>query len=257
MSPQRKVTYTVQLLLALWLAGIGAPATAQQLKLAAANTWPTAYEVDGKPAGILIDLVTEAYRRAGYTVVFKLMPWSRCLDEARSGTVDGVFSSFKLPERESFLYFSREVLMVQVISLFVRSNSPLHDGADLGALKDLKGGAISGTSYGKKFDDAVRSGVLVNVHSTNNIESNLKMLVAGRVDYVPSYRFVILGSAQDLQLLGKIKELAPPLESVPSYLAFTRVRDQHQAAKDFDAALAGMKRDGTYHRILEKYTGKN
>jgi len=182
MSSRQKVTWFVQLLVVLLLAYAGMPADAEQLELAAANTWPTAYELDGKPAGILIDLVTEAYRRVGYTVEFKLMPWSRCLDEARTGDVDGVFSTFKLPEREAFLYFSHEVLIVQVISLFVRSNSTLHDGADLGTMKDLKVGDIKGTSYGKKFDDAVRDGILGHVYTTNSIESNLKMLVAGRVD---------------------------------------------------------------------------
>jgi hypothetical protein len=37
---------------------------ADTLVLAAANTWPTAYLVDGRPTGMLVDLVTTAWTRA-------------------------------------------------------------------------------------------------------------------------------------------------------------------------------------------------
>ncbi|WP_211222757.1 substrate-binding periplasmic protein [Paludibacterium yongneupense] len=240
------------LFMALLLACHGLPAVAERLELAAANTWPTAYELNGRPTGVLVELVTEAYRRAGYRVTFKLMPWSRCLGEAKTGKVDGVFSTFRLPEREAFLYFTHEVLTVQVISLFVRRNSTLRNGNDFVALQELRAGVIRETSYGTKFDDAVKTGALRYVFPTDSIETNLKMLMATRVDFIPSYRSVMLNTAKNLGLLGQIKELTPPLESVPSYLAFTRVKDRRKAAMDFDIALAAMKRDGTYQRIVER-----
>ena len=98
--------------------------SADTLVLAAADTWPTAYPVDDRPTGMLVDLVTEAYRRAGHSVEVKLMPWARCLKDAETGEVDGVFSSFKLPERERYLAFSKEALTIQVIAFFARSNRP-------------------------------------------------------------------------------------------------------------------------------------
>jgi polar amino acid transport system substrate-binding protein len=91
---------------------------ADDLILAAADSAPTAFMKDGKPAGLLVDVVTEAFRRAGYPIKIKLMPWARCLAEAREGTVDGVFSSFKLPEREVFLSFTDVPVIVQTESWF-------------------------------------------------------------------------------------------------------------------------------------------
>jgi polar amino acid transport system substrate-binding protein len=41
-------------------------AKAETLVLAAADSRPTAYMENGKPAGLLVDIVTEAFRRAGY-----------------------------------------------------------------------------------------------------------------------------------------------------------------------------------------------
>jgi polar amino acid transport system substrate-binding protein len=228
-------------------------ACTETLVLAAADSRPTAFLVDGKPTGMLVDLVAEAYRRAGQPVEIRLMPWARCLGEARTGTVDGVFSSFKLPEREEFLAFSKEPLTTQVIAFFARLDSPLSFDGDLGKLREVKIGVIKGTSYGRKFDVAVADGTLRNVQESNSVDSNLKKLAFGRVDLIPSYRFVALDTARQLDLLSQIKEVSPPLDQVPTYLAFTRVRDLRKQSEGFDAALASMKQDGTYDRIIERY----
>ena len=54
-----------------------------------------------------------------------------------------------------------------------------------------------------------------NVEQTN--ESNLKKMVLGRVDLVPSYRYVALDTARRLQLPAQIREMSPPLDSVPTF----------------------------------------
>jgi polar amino acid transport system substrate-binding protein len=241
------------LLVMVFLAMTGSVASAGTLVLAAADSRPTAFYVDDKPTGMLVDLVTEAYRRAGRTVEIKLMPWARCLGEAKTGEVDGVFSSFKLPEREAFLSFSKEPLTTQVIALFARRDSAQSFDGDLDKLREVKIGIIQGTSYGQKFDAAVERGTLQKVERANSVESNLKKLAFGRVDLIPSYRNVILDAAKQLDLQAQIKELSPPLDQVPTYLAFTKVRDLSEPSDGFDAALASMKQDGTYDRIVGQY----
>lgn len=253
MARQTKKTLAYLGIVPAFLAMTASVVCADTLVLAAAHTWPTAYLVDGRPTGMLVDLVTEAYRRAGHSAEVKLMPWARCLREAETGEVDGVFSSFKLPERERFLAFSKEALTIQVIVFFARRESTERFGGDLAAMRDVKIGVITGTSYGEQFDAAVRGGVLRNVEQTNSIESNLKKLVFGRVDLVASYRNVALDTATRLQLLAQIREISPPLDSVPTYLAFTRVRDLSKRSEDFDAAMASMKQDGTYDLITRRY----
>jgi polar amino acid transport system substrate-binding protein len=241
------------LMVPVFLAITAGVVCAETLVLAAADSRPTAFLVDGKPTGMLVDLVTEAYRRAGQSVEIKLMPWARCLSEAGTGEVDGVFSSFKLPEREQFLAFSKEPLTTQVIAFFARRDSTLSFDGDLGKLREVKIGVIKGTSYGQRFDAAITDGALPKVEEANNIESNLKKLAFGRVDLIPSYRFVALDTAKKLELLAQIKEVSPPLDAVPTYLAFTKVRDLSKQSERFDAALASMKQDGTYDRIIGLY----
>ncbi|MDR3440503.1 transporter substrate-binding domain-containing protein [Telmatospirillum sp.] len=252
MSPRLKPILACLLILPIALACRAA--CADTLVLAAADSRPTAFLTDGKPTGILVDLVTEAYRRAGHSVDIKLMPWARCLEEAKTGGVDGIFSSFKLPEREEFLAFPKEALTTQVISFFARQDSTLTFDGNLSPLKDTMIGVITGTSYGATFDTAVKNKTLQNIDPTNTVESNLKKLAAGRVALIPSYNYVALDMAKNLNLLSQIKELSPPLQSMPSYLAFTKVRDLKKMSEAFDTALISMKQDGTYDRIVAKYT---
>ena len=253
MVRQTKAALACLLIVPVLLGLTASVVSAQALVLAAADSRPTGFLVDGKPTGILVDLVTEAYRRAGQPVEIKLMPWARCLGEARTGEVDGVFSSFKLPEREQFLAFSNEPLTTQVIAFFARRDSPQSFDGDLGKLREVRIGVIKGTSYGQKFDAAVADGALQNVEQSNSAESNLKKLAFGRVDLIPSYRNVVLDTARQVDLLSQIKEVSPPLEAVPTYLAFTKVRDLSRQSDSFDAALTSMKQDGTYDRIIEQY----
>jgi len=84
------------------------------LVLVAADSAPTAYMEDGKPSGMLVDVVTEALQRAGSQFEIRLMPWARCLAEIRSGRVDGIFSVFKLPERNAFLTYTSVPIITQV-----------------------------------------------------------------------------------------------------------------------------------------------
>lgn len=199
-------------------------AKADTLVLAAADSRPTAYMENGKPAGLLVDIVTEAFRRAGYPIRIELKPWARCLSEARDGTVDGVFSSFKSAEREAFLNFTSVPVMTQVETLFVRANSTLQFDGDLSKLAALKIGVIQSTSYGEKIDSMINTGAWNNVSKTINIDSLVRMLAAEQFDLAPSYREVFLSAAKKAGVADKLKALSPSVASVPAYLAFNKKR---------------------------------
>jgi polar amino acid transport system substrate-binding protein len=253
MEGVRSRSMPVRLLFGLLLTILCCEARAGTLVLAATNTHPTAFLVDGKPSGILVDLVTEAFRREGHSVSVKLMPWARCLESARVGQVDGVFSSFRLPEREQFLDFPKEALSAQSIVFFARKDSQLRFEGGFGALRDVRIGVILGTSYGEKLDLALRDGTFRSIDKSNSIESSLRKLVLGRVDLVPSFRDVAEVEAKRLELFSQISPLPKVIETVPTYIAFTRVRDMRKLSEAFDRSITAMRQDGSYRRIVEKY----
>jgi polar amino acid transport system substrate-binding protein len=225
------------------------------LVLVAADSAPTAYMEDGRPTGILVDVVTEAFQRTGHPFEIQLMPWARCLAEIRSGRVDGIFSVFKLPERNEFLTYTSVPVITQVEAFFVPADSDVRFDGDIGKLAGFRLGTIRGTSYGVKIDSALKTGVWSAVVETNNVDSLVAMLVSKRIDLAVGYRLVILEAARKKGYLDKIKEISPGIDEIPSYLAFTKQRDYSEVIVDFDRALTSMKNDHRFEAIYEKYLG--
>jgi len=225
------------------------------LVLVAADSAPTAYMEDGKPSGILVDVVTEAFHRAGYQIEIQLMPWARCLAEIRSGRVDGIFSVFKLPERNEFLTYTSVPIITQVEAFFVPVDSDVKFGGDVSKLGGFGIGTIRGTSYGIKVDSALKTGVWSTVVETNTVDSLVGMLALKRIDLAVGYRHVVVEAARKKGDLNKIKELSPSIDEIQSYLAFTKQRDYSEVIARFDGALTGMKDDHSFDAIYEKYLG--
>ncbi len=244
------------LLFAVAIATIGCgDAYSRSLVLVAADSAPTAYMEDGKPSGILVDVVTEAFQRTGHPIEIRLMPWARCLAEIRSGRVDGIFSVFRLPERNEFLTYTNVPVITQVLAFFVPADSNVKFGGDISKLTDSRIGTIRGTSYGSRIDSALKAGVWSSVVETNNVDSLVGMLALKRVDLAIGYRHVILEAGKKKGYLNLVKELAPGIDEIQSYLAFTRRSDYSEVIADFDRALTSMKNDQSFEAIYEKYLG--
>jgi polar amino acid transport system substrate-binding protein len=222
------------------------------LVLVAADSAPTAYMENGRPSGILVDVVTEAFRRTGHQFEIQLMPWARCLAEIRSGRVDGIFSVFQLPDRNEFLTYTSIPIINQVLAFFVPADSDLKFGGDIAQLQGFRIGTIRGTSYGTKVDSALNAGMWSTVVETSNIDSLVGVLALKRIDLAVGYRHVVLEAARKKGYLSKIKELSPSIEEIPSYLAFTKQRDYSEEIASFDRALASMKNDQSFSSLLKK-----
>ncbi|MCG2624990.1 transporter substrate-binding domain-containing protein [Bradyrhizobium sp. WYCCWR 13023] len=225
------------------------------LVLVAADSSPTAYINDGKPAGILVDVVTEAFRRTGEPIEVQVMPWARCLAEVRSGRVDGIFSVFKLPERNEFLTYTNVPVITQVLAFFVPADSDVMFDGDIGKLGRLRIGTIRATSYGLKVDSALKTGVWSTTVETNNVDTLVGMLALKRIDLAIGYRHVVLDAARNKGYQDKIRELSPGIDEIPSYLAFNKQSDYSKVIADFDRALTSMKDDHSFEAIFEKYLG--
>lgn len=99
------------------------------------NYPPYNYEdADGKPAGIDVDLATEAFRRMGYRAVFTTIDWESKKELVEAGTIDCIWGSFSIDGREE-QYRWTEPYMYSRQVVAVREDSPIC------SLADLEGGA--------------------------------------------------------------------------------------------------------------------
>jgi polar amino acid transport system substrate-binding protein len=214
---------------------------------------PLTYLEGGHPAGALCDILAEAARRANIPIEIRFMPWARGMAEVRAGRVDALFPVIKTADRESYLAFPSEVLLSTTISLFVRADSPITYDGDIHSIADRKIGIANQVSSGPAMDRAVQSGLLTHVQIVASTTKMVKMLTTGRIDMIPAYNRGIWADAKTLGLEDEIKELSPPLDVLPAYLAFSRSRDMSAEIQALDATLKSMKDDGSYQKMLDAY----
>jgi polar amino acid transport system substrate-binding protein len=221
--------------------------------LAATETAFRQYEENGKAAGYISDILMEAFRRAGHPVKLRFMPWGRCLSDARTGAIDGIFGATRTPERETEFLFADEILIQETQSAFVRVSDETAYEPTIAGLADVRIGLMNATSTGIEFDKAVSDKRLRHVDIANSFDSLIQMLTGKRVEVIVAERLSVLGVAKKHGLQNEIRELPTPVLKGPVYVAFTRARDMSAVAQDFSAALHGMKQDGSYGDAFSKY----
>lgn len=209
--------------------------------------------VNGQPSGIIVDVVVEAFRRTGTPVKITLFPLGRNFMMVDSGEVDGMFTVKKTPERLATYVFSREPLLSQEYVFFVVKDSKLTFSGKLEELGGQLIGVVRDTSYGPVFDTAVRDGTLKRLDSTLTHESNFRKLLHHHVDAVVSSKVVGLSILKRIDASEQAKIIGPVLETTQSYVMFGR-QVSPTIVQSFDRAIANMRSDGTFDRIIDKYT---
>lgn len=214
---------------------------------------PYEYKEDQQVKGIAVDIIREAFGRLSQPIEIKLLPWPRAISYIENGKADAIFTAFKNPHRETFADYSKEVLFPQTISLFVRSDSNIVYDGQITSLQSYSISVINKVSYGQLFDTAVKEGVLTKIKISNSGKQSAKMLLAQRVDIWISNKYGALHIANQLNQLEKVRALEPNIQSVPSYIAFSKKRNLTHVRDKLDVVLKAMKEDGSYERIINSY----
>jgi len=196
--------------------------------------------------GITVDIVTRAFRRAGYEPVVTFRPWARALDEAQEGQYDGVIFLWHSVEREKYFAFS-DALPANQIGFYKlkRDRISFRTLAELGAYTiGIGRGYVNPTA----FDAA-------HLHTESGVddEENLRKLDAGRLDMVLIDRGVaayLLGT----RLAGFATEMEwvdPPIEEQIQYLGMPLSRPGYKDRLEaFNRALASLYADGTVKSLI-------
>lgn len=226
----------------------------EELKLVTLQYPPYQYEENGQVKGMVVDIVNEALTRLGMTATISVNAWPRSLSQVKEGKADAIFTAYKNPEREKFLDYSSTILMPQEIVLFVHKDSRIGFTGDLQELAPYKFGLVRKISYGDEFDQALKSGVINNFSEATNLEQNVKKFGAKRVDILISNKYTALSMFKTLGMSEKFKQIGGPVQSVPSYIAFSKARNRADLRDKFDLVLRKMMGDGTYDQIINEYS---
>lgn len=247
---------TLRLMALLLLMTAPVAARAQDIVLAADQWCPYNCAPDDDHPGFAIEVAKAIYEPLGYTVRYKVMPWSRAVEAARNGDVAAVIGA---TEAETpFLTFPKQTLAVSQDGFYVRKNSDWsYNGPD--SLNDVTLGVIE--DYG--YDEAINAYIARHhndmkrvqpVAGNNALVQNIEKLRAERIDAVIEdtnvFRYTLMhwNDARD-----EIKE-AGSNKPTPMYIAFSpKLRNSAEMVRIFDAGMARLRQSGQIQVLMTAY----
>lgn len=221
-------------------------ARAESLRLVA-DAWPPFADSRLANRGLACDLVGSALRRAGYSLSFSEQPWARALHELQTGASDILVDAWYSPERDAFALYS-EPYLVNRIRFFQRRGEAIR----FRELDDLHGIPVA-VVRGYAYDAAFQSDPELVRVPVVDITQGARMLLAGRVALVVederAMRFHL-----EREMPGTVERLEALERPLAENDLHILVRKSHpraaQIVEDFNRALAAMRADGSYARIV-------
>ena len=203
---------------------------------------------DGTPAGIDVEIATEAFRRMGYAARFEVIDWEQKTALVESGAIDCIWGCFSMQGRET-LYRWAGPYMVSRQVVAVNADSSIQ------SLSDLAGKTVMVQSTSKPegiflSGSDPRIPQAVEVFSIEDRSVQYAMLACGYVDAIAAHETAILQYMKDNNALFRILE--EPLLVTGLGVAFAK-NDSRGLDHQLNDTFAQMREDGTLERIVGKY----
>ena len=207
---------------------------------------PSSYLLQGKPVGILVDILKKVSEKTGDTYEVRLVPWRRAYDLALRGE-GAVLGLSMTPERQELFDFS-EPLYYNELQLVVAKG---HEFA-FTKFEDLKGlsvGGGTGISYGAEVDHAIATGVFTLERDTD-ATARLQRVLVGQLQVavighgIQGLEDLVKGHPRLSKRRGEFSVLPKPLARDPLYLAAPKSLQKKEVLARFSKALHELQRSG-------------
>ncbi|WP_432463109.1 substrate-binding periplasmic protein [Agarivorans sp. QJM3NY_33] len=241
-----------RLSLGLWLL-LSPYCYANNLKLLILEQPPIEYQQNGYNKGIAVDIVKEVFARLHRPVTIEVYPFARALRMLEESKADGIFAIVKKSERQVYLNYSDEVLIEQAAVLYVQAQSEITFNGQLGDLGAYRFGVLRGATYGPMWEQVIDSGGISKIERVADYRQNVMKLVNQRLDVIIGPDYTMAYIIKELGQEGRLKQLSPHIEVVPTYIAFSKNTVAPELVAAFSDTLKALKRDGTYQRIINRY----
>ncbi|WP_338668125.1 substrate-binding periplasmic protein [Pseudodesulfovibrio methanolicus] len=139
----------------------------------------------GKLNGETVEAMGRVLSDMGYTPKFRVLPFRRCLEAMRDGTVSMMLPCVVSIERQAFMRFSDPVAHMHTV-LWKLGPDQAGCWQTLDDLAGLRIGVIEGYYYGPKWQEALAAGTFRVEESIGREpnRANFRMLLEGRLDRV-------------------------------------------------------------------------
>jgi len=239
--------FRIFLVLILAVAGWPCKSSAQQVTVITEESPPFNFIREGRITGSSTEVVREILNRLGQPADIQVLPWARGYQMLQTRPRVALFSTTRTPEREGQFHWVGPLFTVH-FNFYARRDADLA----IESLADAKNvGAIA------TYKDDVKEQLLLNrgftnLDSSKSPVSNLKKLLAGRVDL---WLFDNLGMPDVARQAGidpiELKRVLA-FQSYQSYVAISK-QTPPAVVRQWRDAFASMVQDGTFQAISRRW----
>lgn len=144
--------------------------------------------------------------------------WEEAQAKAKAGEVDMLVAAYKTAERENYYDFS-EGYAVDPIALFIKKGKKFKY-SKWDDLKNKKGVAMAGDSYGQEFDNYIAENLKVERVATAT--DAFQLIETGKADYFIYAHYAGERAIKAVELAGKYQSVKPYVASENFYFAISK-----------------------------------
>lgn len=207
---------------------------------------PFSYLENGEMKGIDVDIAKEAFKRMGYTPVFKRIEWQKKDEYLRSGEIDCLWGGFSMNDREELYAWVGPYL-------FSNQSVMVNEDSDIYSLADLKNKIVGVQATSKAewaFENDDQLDDIRYLYTFSTINEVFISLQRAYVDAIAGHELALkalIRGSDDYRFLDE--------SIMTSMLGVAFKKDYDQS---FLALLANtlheMRNDGTIKKIVDSYT---
>ncbi len=207
-------------------------------------TFPIPLMVEDENTGVFIDLTKEIAKRSQINITIKVLPPKRTAKLFHDNNFHGFFPALDVMVTKEIA--KSDPIYIKKDFAFTKNDRPPVNG-----ITDLAGKKV-GITLGYPYAKQITNNSTFTIMTAQNDIANMKKLDAGRIDI-----FVVeeKSGLTAIQQSGKNNisyQSSQPLSSQDVYYAFQADKTGKHLASLFSKALAEIKKDGTFNRIMSQ-----
>lgn len=224
-------------------------AASQTVRIAHDQRFPPFAEVvEGKSVGLAVDILLAAASRAGLQITFVPVPFEVVQTTLEDGRADVIFPIAINPQRLATFDFSRPLVSTGG-GLFMRAPEPTP-----ASLASLTGKTVATPKTGPLAGFIEKNAPQVRLLVTATYDESLAKLMSGEADAAALNFQVGAGVAEKLYP-GKVTRADRLFLELPLAVAVSKGKHADLLVR-FDAGLQGIRADGTWKSINDRWIGK-
>ena len=214
---------------------------------------------DGRLSGMGVQLVREAFTRAGYRVNLEPKEWYSLLEEVERGRLTATTLAFHTADRERFgtfshAYFSMRLAVFYRLDRYSSVPSSTEALLELARRDQLKLGRARAYAYPAEIETLFRDPVVgLRTLEAANEAQNLDNLINGRVDLVIGDDLAGTSYVMKNRWGDDIGRGTLDVEVRPVHLLYSKVGLDPEMVKRVDVAIDEMGTDGTTAALVRAY----